>query len=315
MNDKRENRLSRNLKVTTFMDNHQATLVAGAPALTGFVTQYRAKTDECIEHAQEANEDITGASAQKTYLRNEMRDGAVAISGALYAYFLSIKNFKDAEKAYLTKTKIDRARDTDAYVEGKRILEIAQANAAAIIPFGATAAKVTILGNAITAYYTIIQDPQDERIEKTAALNMYDIAMAQSDEVLDIIKGIMLTQKEAFPELYMQFIGATAIDDNIGGGTPVEPDFEFTVAPSVFYTAVTIPYSPTRTFKAVNLTAQPIQWGLSNMEGVFTSAAIMLNPNATSVLLSSTLGVSGNFLVFANPGPEPVSIELTVLDE
>jgi hypothetical protein len=316
MNDKRENRLSRNLKVITFMDDHEATLVAGAPGLTAFATQYRNKTAECVEHAQEANEDITGASEQKTYLRNVMRDLAVAISGALYAHFLSVNNVKDARKSYLTKSEVDLARDTDAYVECKRILEIAQANSAPIIPLGATAAKVTALSDAIDAYYDMIQDPQDERIERTAALNMFDKAMRESDDVLTIIAGIMLTQKEEFPALHMQFVGATAIDDNLGGGTPLEPDFEFMVQPGTFYTAVGIPYSEMRRFNAVNLSPEPVHWGLSTAEGSFTNPLVILNPNATSTLLSTTLGGSGDFLIFENTHPiNLVQIELTVLDE
>jgi len=289
--------------------------VAGAPGLAGFATQYRDKTAECVEHAQEANEDITGASEQKTYLRINMRDAAVSISGALHAYFLSVNNKKDAKKAYLTKSEVDNARDTDAYVEGKRILEIAQANAAAIIPFGATAAKVTALSDTIDAYYDMLQDPQDERIEKTSALNMFDVAMAQSDATLDIIKGIMLTQKEEFPALHMQFIGATAIDDNLGGGTPQVPDFEFTVIPNQFFTATMMPYLPTRSFKAVNLSAEMINWGLSNNELSFSNAEEPLNPNATSTLLSSNLGGSGDFLLFFNPSIVPVDIEVTIVDE
>jgi len=120
---------------------------------------------------------------------------------------------------------------------------------------------------------------------------------------------------EEFPALHMQFLGAVAIDDNIGGGTPAEPDFEFTVNPGEFYTAVTIAYSGTRRFKAVNLTAQPANWALSNAEGSFTNPQLELAPNATSTLMSTTLGGSGDFLVFGNPSPEPIQIELTVLDE
>lgn len=315
MNDLRENRLSRNLKVITFMDDHEATLVVGAPGLAGFATQYRDKTAECVAHAQEANEDITGASEQKTLLRNTMRDSAVAISGAMHAYFLSIKNLKEAKKTYLTKSEIDKARDSDAYVECKRILEKAEANALDIIPFGATEAKVTALSDAVDAYYEMIQDPQDERIERTSALNMFDKAMKESDELLVIIRGIMLTQKEEFPALHMQFLGATAIDDNIGGGAPAEPDYVITINPHEVLSPVNIAYSSTRKFTAVNLSAQPISWGLSDDPNSFTNPQQELSPNATSTLLSTTLGGSGDFLVFDNQNPEPIEIELTVLDE
>jgi len=139
--------------------------------------------------------------------------------------------------------------------------------------------------------------------------------MTESNEILEMIKGIMLTQKATFPSLYTLFLNAISIDDNIGGGTPLVPDFEFTVPAGAFFTALAIPYSTTRRFKAKNLSPLVLQWGLSDLEGGFTNLAIPLAENATSTLLSTTLGASGDFLLFYNPTPTLISIELTVLED
>jgi len=139
--------------------------------------------------------------------------------------------------------------------------------------------------------------------------------MTESDEILEMIKGIMLAQNAAFPSLYTLFLNAISIDDNIGGGAPTVPDFEFTIPAGAFFTALTIPYLSTRRFKAKNLSPLVLQWGLSDLEGSFTNLAVPLVENATSTLLSTTLGASGDFLLFYNPTPTLISIELTVIED
>lgn len=316
MNDKRENKFSRNLKVETYLNNHEAELVVAAPALAIYATQYRAKNVELTGYGMISNVDITGSSEEKTMLRNEMRDLAVSISGALNSYYLSIKKPKAAKEVYLTKSELDRARDSDVYMECKWILEKAQANSAPIIPFGATALKVTALSDAIDAYYAMIQDPQDERGNKSSAMEDFDRAMSESEDILEVIKGIMTMLKLDFPSLHSQFLSAIAIDDNVGGGSPLVPDFETTLLPGAYITAVTLPYSESRSFRAKNLSNEwVIQWGLSNVEGAFTNVVQVLNFNSESTKSSATLGGSGDFLIFYNPTTEPVPVELYILEE
>lgn len=314
MNDLRENKLSRNMKVVTFFATHDGTLSADAPALTAQVAAFNAKTDECVNFAQEADEDITGASTQKTFLRNKMRDLALAVSGALQAHFLLIEDFRAAQKAKITKSGVDSARDTDAYVICKRVLEQGQANAADILPLGVAATTISALEAALNLYWGYVQEPQDERAERTAALKGFDDAMAASEATLDIIKAIMLTQQAAHPVIYTQFLGSILIDDNTGGGSPLIPDYTFTVNPGEFYTAVNIPYNALRRFVAKNLSNQNILWGLSDTEGSFSSTSVTLDANATSNLLSSTLGASGEYLIFQNSSPEPIAVEVSIIE-
>ena len=316
MNDLRENKFSRNLKLETYLDNHEAEIILVAPGLATYATQYRAKNEELTDYAMIANEDITGSSMEKTELRNAMRDLAVGIAGALYAHFTSTNQTKAAQKAYLTKSELDNERDTNAFVNCKWVLIKAQANSAAILPLGATAGKITALSDAIDAYRAMVQDPQDERGNKKAAMEDFDRAMSESEDILEVMKGIMAMVKLDLPSLHSQFLSAIAIDDNEGGGTPTLPDFEFTLLPGVYYTAVTIPYLPSRKFKAKNLSdTWVIQWGLSTFEGGFSNVVQVLNFNSESTLSSSTLGESGDFLIFYNPTTEPVQVELFIIED
>ena len=75
-----------------------------------------------------------------------------------------------------------------------------------------------------------------------------------------------------------------------------------------------IPFCPVVSF-AKHLAVVLFSLVSANAEGSFTNPQLVLDPNASSTLMSTTLGGSGDYLVFANPSPEPIQIELTVLDE
>ena len=312
MNDRRENKLSRNLKVKTYFNTNLATLSPGAPALSGHVTEYNDKTAQCQVYAAEMDEDITGVGEQKQAHRVTMRDLAVAVSGALHSYYLSIKDLENAKKVYLTKSEVDNARDTAAHYECDRILKKGQEMSVEIEPYGVTAAMLTDLETAVNAFHGYISRTTEERDEKKAAGEMFDVEMKASDAILRIIDGIMLTQKDAFPMLYLQYISARSIDDMTGGGSPGVPDFEFTVAPGSFHTGVNLPYNADRRFKAKNLSVEPINWSLSTAEASFSNPPTVLGAGDTSNLLSVTLAPDGDFLIFENTSPIAIDIELTV---
>lgn len=315
MENRRENKLSRNLNVDTFFRANETVLVVGAPGLAGVLTRYRAVNTDLISRAQIINQDITGSSVEKNYLRSNMRDFAIAVSGAIHAHLILTNKFKEAEIAKLTKSEVDNARDSDAYVNCKHVYDKAIALGTALLDMGAPPAMLSDFAAALQAYFDFIQDSQQERGSKSAALDTYDNLMAESDMLLDVLKGIMLTQKAAHPEMYLQFINSTFIDDNNGGGGPSLPDYEFSIMPNQFLTALTIPYLSTRKFKAKNLSDFVIQWGLSELEGSFSNSPSALNDNTTSTLLSSTLGGSGNFLLFFNPTALTINIEITVIED
>jgi hypothetical protein len=316
MSDRRENRLSRNLKVRTFFADHLSQLIVNVPTLANLVIQYNAKTEECINHRMDATEDITGASEQKAYLRKIMQDIALEISGALRTYFIGINDISKAKKADLKKSELDKAREDEVYITCKLILEDAQANSLALVPIGIPVSKIADLEAAMNAYFAYIRIPREEIKERTSAIKMFDEAMKESDVILSIIKSVMQTQKSNHPQLYMQFIGSTRIDDLGGRGASSVPEFKFTLEPGVYYTALTIPYATKRRFKAVNLSDNwVILWGLSDKTGEFTYPAVSLNNNSTNILSSANLGGSGNNLIFFNPTNEPIPIELTVLNK
>ena len=216
MNDIRENKFSRNLKVEGFFNHHEAELVPAASGLAAYVAEYRAINVALTGYAMIGNEDITGARKEKIELRNAMRDLAVSVAAALRAHFKNINDSLAADKVYLTNTAINKGRDKEVYVKCKWILESANANSAAIVPLGATADKLTALSNAIDAYFAKIQDPQDEKKIKKTAMTNFDIAMKESEQKLDTIKNVMKMLKIDFPSLYSQFKSACAIDNNVG---------------------------------------------------------------------------------------------------
>ena len=67
-------------------------------------------------------------------------------------------------------------------------------------------------------------------------------------------------------------------------------------------------------FKAKNTGAADVNWSLSINNTSFSNPPKALAAGTESNLLSSSLGASGDVLVFLNPSPLPITVEVTVED-
>lgn len=314
MNAIQENKVSMFYKVNTFLENNATVLAVAAPGLTDLYNDFSAKLDELGTFDMQATEINTGHAAQKQLLRTNMRDLTLEVAGGLKALGYTNKDNVLIDKASITKTTIDSARDTHAYYVCLRLAELASDNAAAIIPFGVTAAKITALVGAVSEFKLAIQNPGDARSISSSAGIQVDECIEDIDELLSIMDGIMATQASSQPLLYNQYLFDRKIDDNStdGGGTP--PDVTLTIGPGQTVVAYTVPYLPSRGFKAKNNSVDPINWGLSTSETTITNPVKILSGNSTSNLLTPTLGPEGDKIVFQNTGTNPVDIELTIVE-
>lgn len=312
MNAIQENKISMYYKVRTFFTTNLTALAVNAPVLDDQVTNFNVALLSLGSFETIATEDITGYALQKQNNRTTMRDLAITVAGALRS--LAAVNKDDAlkRKATITRTDIDQTRDTDALFICDRLRALAAENAADLIPFGITAAKLLAFTTSVSDFREIIQVPADQRSESSAAGKMVDAEIEDIDEILLIIDGLMDAQSLDFPLLYQQYRLDRLIDDNASGTTP--PDITTTVLPGEFKVVITLPYMLSRSFKAKNNSIDPIEWSLSTTPGVFSTPPTLLDPNTTSTRLSSSLAPNGDNLLFHNPSANPIAIEITILE-
>jgi len=314
MNANQENKVSSFFKVRTFFNSNLGTLSPSAPILTTRVGLFTAELDNIQVLDTEATEDITGAFIQKNNLRNIMTSRAVNISGALMSLAASVNDELQFKKVKLFKSSANNGRDTEALYLCERVLGFAQASGVLLVPYGITALKITELQNAALAYKAMIQKPGDESAESLAAGKLVDVAIDQCDTHLRVIDGIMQAISEEFPLLFLQYQADRAIDNETGGSPSTAPDYIVILPPLIHTLILDMPYNEYQRFIAENKGMAIVQWGLSYVNNAFIGSPVNLNAGAKSNLLSSTLGVGGNFLVFFNSTPNPITVEVTIVD-
>jgi hypothetical protein len=117
---------------------------------------------------------------------------------------------------------LKKARDTEVIGICDTIVAKANANAAAIVSYGVTAAMITDLQNAITAYSATLAKPNAAKSQtKTATENLSKL-FKEADDILnrrlDLDIDLFKTSK---PEFYSQYKTARIIISTGGGVTSV----------------------------------------------------------------------------------------------
>lgn len=313
MNSTQENKVSMYFKVDLFFTNHLGELLPAVPKLTLVRGQFAANLITLAEYQEEATEDNSGYAVQKQDLRNSIRDKVLVLSGSAVAYALMTNNKPLAAKFSFTKSALDGYRDTEFLFKVDKFYKMVSEMLADFGQYGVSPDLASALEAELDIYRVKVENPDEQRSENRAYREAFEKLMDAIDKQLEIMDNLMATFALSKPILYNQYKFDRLIDDNASGGaTP--PDVEVTIAPGTFSHVLTYPYLAGRSFKAKNLGADQILWGLSTLDTAFTNPPNTLDGGSTSTKLSSTLAPDGDLLLFQNPSANPVSIEVTVLE-
>lgn len=316
MNDRQENKASMIYKVDLFLTNNITELEAVIPAITGIFSTWSNHVNNLQNYEQEATEDITGYAVQKQLNRTTARDKAIQVSGGYVAYLLLGGHNETANKYNFTKSGLDAMRDTEfLYKLGTLSEAVGPIAPATLNPFGVTGTLKTELETAITAFKQFMPSTGDQKAESASNAVNVEKTLELIDELLVTLDYLMRIIITSHPVLYYQYLFDRKIDDNISGGSTT-PDVVLTIAPGVFQNVLTVPFLSSRSFKAKNLSADTINWGLSTLATSFTDIVHTVDGGAESIKLSSTLAPSGvgDIVLFQNTSANPIDIELTVLE-
>jgi len=175
----------------------------------------------------EANRDAqiletTGITTDKTAKRNNMTDKTLFMINRLQSYANVANNPELLESIKYSASNLKKSRDTDVIGMCNTVLAKATANAAAIATYGVTAAMITELQTAITAYSDTLAKPKAAISQtKTATENLATL-FKEADELLtkrlDLDIELFKTSK---PDFYSQYKTARIIISTGGGATTV----------------------------------------------------------------------------------------------
>lgn len=166
--------------------------------------------------------ETTGITTDKTAKRNSMTEKTLFMINRLQSYANVVNNPELLESIKYSASDLKKSRDTDVIGICNTVVAKANANAAAIATYGVTAAMITELQAAITAYSATLAKPKAAKSQtKTATENLTKL-FKEADELLvkrlDLDIELFKTSK---PEFYSQYKTARIIIPTGGGATSV----------------------------------------------------------------------------------------------
>jgi len=166
--------------------------------------------------------ETTGITTDKTAKRNSMTEKTLFMINRLQSYANVVNNPELLESIKYSASDLKKSRDTDVVGICNTVLAKANANAAAIVTYGVTAAMITELQAAITAYSATLAKPKAAKSQtKTATENLSKL-FKEADELLvkrlDLDIELFKTSK---PDFYSQYKTARIIIPTGGGATSV----------------------------------------------------------------------------------------------
>ena len=167
MDSRNEAKLSMYNAVLTHIEAN-AVITATVPAFATVATTLRTTYNNIVDAAQQETLAITGITMDKTQARLALCNEAAGIAAAIFAYASSISDNEMKEQVNYPVSKLQNTNDELLIPVCNNILNIATTNAAAIIPYGVSAARVTAFEDIIEDYQNLIPNPRNAVTNRSA---------------------------------------------------------------------------------------------------------------------------------------------------
>lgn len=174
--------------------------------------------DELIQRIGDVNEKTVSNSkavtADKTVTLNNLAAKAVTLSGILQAYAAVTGNVKLAGRVALTKTDIERVRETDVEALITPVIEEARKELANLADYGLTEDMIVETETSLDDFKALIGQPRTVRNQAFAAMTlMEELFDAANDLVKNQLDKLMIRFKFSDTEFYSEYERARTIVD------------------------------------------------------------------------------------------------------
>ena len=221
MNANQENKLSMYYVVKNTCEKYQSTWASSA-AFAATYNLWVAKIPLIEQNRDFQTSATTGVTTDTTAKRLTMIDKALFMANRLQSLANVTNNAELLESVQYTATDLKKGRGIDVIGICNAILAKANANAPSLVNYGVTAAMITDLQAAITAYSTSLAKPKAAISQtKTATENLatlfkesYDLLTKRLDLDIELFK----TSK---PDFYSQYKTARIIISTGGSASSV----------------------------------------------------------------------------------------------
>lgn len=298
------------LKTKNFYAKNTAAMAA-IPALAGFYSQLSTLITDLIIADTGSRADLTGFAMDKAVKRKNVENLSLKISNAV-ASLAAVNNDLILKKRadFPTSTWYSISED-ELVTQATIVRDLGQTNAADMAVYGAAAADVTDLTNALTAFVDVITNPSlaaDQRKSDNKKIpEIIDQIRTLFDDKLDVV---MRSYESSNASLYSLYQSARAIDIN---GSTSQPTLVMEILAGTMQSVHHADEYDANTFYTIqNMSKQAVTFSLSTIDTTEGPEPVLLSGGETRSRLAENLAASGTYFIVKNSGSEAVSIRLWV---
>ena len=153
-----------------------------------------------------------GATSAKEQARLSLRIIAVEVIGAIKAYCAVAQEPELLGKVSFTASTVCAGKVSEIVARCKNVWQAATDNAAALVKYGVTAAKLTKLDKAIKAFDKVKTAPRQHRVLKSAATKLIPVLVDSGVAIVrDQLDQLMPQFAEASPSFHNAYFAARVV--------------------------------------------------------------------------------------------------------
>jgi len=196
--------------------NHTA--VDTLPALVSSQDGFTTLINKITETDRELGTVTVGKVASKDKVEKALTAALLSLKGALASYARKTNNTELSLLVKFTKSSLKELGDTDLENTAKTVLEIVEANKAALVTYGVDEAEITAFNETVANFKSSTAETKTSFSEKSGARVSLTELFKEGDAILkDELDNLMLRMQSKYPDFYKAYKSARVIK-NLGGG-------------------------------------------------------------------------------------------------
>jgi len=212
-----ENKLAMFKAVQAVLTKNQ-TAVDALPAMVESQEAFTTLINNLTETEREFGTVTVGKVASKTKVEKALSEALLSLKGALAAYARKTNNTELSMLVKFTKSTLKELSETELENKVKTVLEIVDANKAALVTYGVDEAEITAFNEAVANFKNSTAVTRTSFSEKSGARVSLTELFKEGDTILkDELDNLMLRMQSKNPDFYNAYKSARVIK-NLGGG-------------------------------------------------------------------------------------------------
>lgn len=183
MNAKNESKLNM-FRAVAKHSNDNAAIIVAVPAFQNAITALNTTISSIVTAAQMETQVITGITMDKAQRKAALAQQATDIAAAVYAFAASVNDNTLKEQVNYRLSYLQREKDEILGPVCTNIHDAANANLAALAPFGITAGLLATFTTAITNFTTAVPTPRNAVSQRKAFTAELKNLMKDADKIL-----------------------------------------------------------------------------------------------------------------------------------